>query len=219
MQLSAKTINILKNFATINPSIVLKPGGVISTISPNKTIMARATIPDVIDDVYGVYTLNRFISVLSLIENPTFDFSSKSVKISDSSGDTSAEYFFSDPSVILVPPEREIKLPTVDVECKVNTKAFQLVMKGLGVLNLPEFAIVGDGSVISINGISSKGITNDYFRINLGSTDRVFRAIFMAENIKLIDGDYDLKISSKGISQFIGTEATYWVAVESGSTF
>ncbi len=219
MQLSAKTINILKNFATINPSVVIKPGSVISTISPSKTIMARATVPDVFEEIYGIYALNRFISAISLIENPTVVFLNNIAKISDSTGDISIEFTLSDPSVILVPPEKEIKLPTVDVECKLSTKTIQSVLKGIGVLNLPEFAIVGDGNVISIKGIDSKIPNTDTYNINIGSTDRVFRAIFRVENIKLIDGDYDLKISSKGISQFIGTEATYWVAVESGSTF
>jgi hypothetical protein len=217
MQLSAKTINILKNFSTINPSIVLKQGNVISTISPNKTIMARATVPDEFDGTYGIYALNRFISSLSLFETPELQFGSESVRIQGEN--RSILYHFSDPSVIMVAPEKEIKLPSVDVEFKATNKDIQNVMKALGVLGLPEIAVVGDGNNISLQAIDSKSGTADNYSINVGETNLAFRAIFRAENMKMMDGDYEVKISSKGISQFVGLEATYWIAVESSSNF
>lgn len=217
MQLSAKTINVLKNFSSINPSIVLKPGNVISTISPNKTIMARATVPDEFTGLYGIYQLNRFISALSLFENPELDFGREAVTIH--SENRSTEYHYSDPSVIMVAPEKEIKLPTVDVEFILTNKNMQNVMKALGVLSLPEIAVVGDGSVISLRAIDSKVPAADNYSIVVGETDLAFRAIFRAENMKMMDGDYTVKISSKGISQFIGLDATYWIAIEASSTF
>jgi hypothetical protein len=217
MQLNAKTINILKNFSTINPSIVLKPGNVVSTISPNKTIMARANVPDEFTGTYGIYALNRFISALSLFENPELDFGSEFVRIS--AENRSVQYHFSDPSVIMVAPDKEIKLPTVDVAFKLTNKDIQTVMKALGVLSLPEIAVVGNGDKISLQAIDSKAGTADNYSINVGETDLAFRAIFRAENMKMMDGDYEVKISSKGISQFVGVEATYWIAVESTSTF
>lgn len=217
MQLSVKTINILKNFSSINPSIVLKPGGTISTISPNKTIMARATVPDQFEGVYGFYALNRFISAYSLFDNPELDFGRESVTIS--SDNRSIVYHYSEASVIMVAPEKEIKLPTVDVLFNLTNKDIQTVMKALGVLGLPEIAVVGDGNRVSLQAIDSKVSTSDNYNIIVGETDLVFRAIFRSENMKMMDGDYEVRISSKGISQFIGLEATYWIAVETSSTF
>ncbi len=217
MQLSAKTINILKNFSTINPSIVLKPGSIISTISPNKTVMARATVPDEFVGTYGIFSLNRFISALSLFENPEVDFGSQSATIH--SGKQTMDYPFCEVSVVMVAPEKEIKLPTVDVEFKLSNKDIQSVMKGLGVLSLPEIAVIGDGDNVYLCAIDSKSGSSGEYKISVGETDKVFRAIFRAENLKMTDGDYDVRISSKGISQFIGLEATYWIAVEASSTF
>jgi hypothetical protein len=128
-------------------------------------------------------------------------------------------YHYSDPSVIMVAPEKEIKLPTVDVHFNLTNKDIQTVMKALGVLSLPEIAVVGDGSNVSLQAIDSKVSTDDNYSIKVGETDLVFRAIFRAENMKMMDGDYEVKISSRGISQFIGLEATYWIAVEASSTF
>lgn len=217
MQLSAKTINVLKNFSTINPSIVLKPGSVITTISPNKTIIARAAVPDEFGGVYGIYMLNRFISTLSLFESPDLEFGKESVTIR--SDNRSTVYHYSDPAVILVAPDKELKLPSVDVEFELTNKSFQAVMKALGILGLPEIAVVGDGETVSLQAIDSKAGSADTYSINVGQTDLVFRAIFRAENMRMMDGDYAVKISSKGISQFIGLEATYWIAIEASSTF
>lgn len=217
MQLNAQTLNILKNFSTINPSIVVKPGKVLTTISPSKTILAKANIQDNFDTVFGIYALNRFLSSLSLFDKPELTFNDSSVKIS---GDNrSITYHYSDPSIILVPPEKDIKLPSVDAECKLTNKDIQSVIKALGVLDLPEIALVGDGERISLQAMDSKNAASDIYSIDVGETDRVFKAIFRAENLKMIEGDYTLKISSKGISQFIGTDVTYWVAIESSSQF
>lgn len=217
MQLSAKTINILKNFSSINPSILLKPGNVISTISPNKTVMARATVPDEFEGTYGIFSLNRFISALSLFENPEVDFGSQSATIR--SGKQAMDYPFCEASVVMVAPDKEIKLPTVDVEFKLSNKDIQSVMKGLNVLSLPEIAVIGDGDNVYLCAIDSKAGSSGEYKISVGETDKVFRAIFRAENLKMTDGDYDVMISSKGISKFIGLEATYWIAVEASSTF
>lgn len=217
MKLSARTLHLLKNFSTINPSIVLKPGGVAATISPNKTILARASISDEIPNVVAIYNLSRFISTLSLFENPDLDFGDKSVRISD--GNRSVVYHYADASIIMAPPEKQIKLPTNDAECFITNKDFQNITKALSVLGLPEIAIVGDGENISLEAIDTKNPTADTFSIVVGQSTNVFRAIFKSENLKIMDGDYTVTISSKGISQFVGTEVSYWIAVESTSTF
>jgi len=217
MKLSARTINILKNFSTINPSIVLKPGNTIATISTNKTIMARATCPDEFTNVIAIYNLARFISTMTLFDDPDLEFGTNAVQIS--SGKKSNTYHYADPSVILAPPEKEIKLPSVDVDCFLTNKDIQDVTKAMNVLGLPELAVVGDGSNIMLQAVDVKNPSADEYSIVVAETDKVFRAVFRSENLKLMDGDYQLMISSKGISQFVGTEASYWIAVEASSTF
>ena len=217
MQLNPHTLGILKNFSTINPSIVVKPGKALTTISPSKTILAKANIQDQFETIFGIYALNRFLSALSLFDKPELDFGDSSVKISG--GNRAITYHYSDPSVILVPPEKDIKLPSVDAECTLTNKDIQSVLKALGVLSLPEIALVGDGERVSLQAVDSNNGSSDTYSIDVGESDRVFRAIFRSENLKMIEGDYTLKISSKGISQFIGTDVTYWVAIEASSQF
>ena len=42
MQLSTDTVEVLKNFSTINPNLVIEPGQKLHTISESKTVMAKA---------------------------------------------------------------------------------------------------------------------------------------------------------------------------------
>lgn len=179
--------------------------------------MARATVPDNFNGTYGIYALNRFISALSLFESADIEFGTESARIS--SNNRSIVYHYSDPSVILVPPEREIKLPSVDVEFRLTNKDIQTVMKALGVLGLPEIAVVGDGSTVSLQAVDTKAGSADTYSIDVGETDKAFRAIFRAENMKMMDGDYTARLSSKGISQFVGMDIEYWIAIESTSTW
>ena len=89
----------------------------------------------------------------------------------------------------------------------------------MNVLGLPELAVVGEGTNVMLQAIDVKNPSAVEYSIVVAETDKTFRAVFRAENLKLMDGDYQLTISSKGISQFTSTEATYWIAVEASSTF
>jgi hypothetical protein len=216
MKLSQNTINVLKNFSSINPSIIIKPGNSLATMSPNKTIMAKANVTEAFTGTYGIYALNRFISVLSLFDDPELQFDTETITVGSEGKKTT--YYLSDTSVLLAVPDREIKLPSVDVEVKLTNKDLQSVMKALGVLGLSELAVVGDGAEVSLQAVDTSNKTKDAYSIRIGTTDKVFKAVFRSENLKIMDGDYDLKISSRGISQFVGTEVTYWIAVEAASS-
>jgi hypothetical protein len=216
MKLSQNTINVLKNFSSINPSIIIKPGNSLATMSPNKTIMAKANVTEAFTGTYGIYALNRFISVLSLFDDPELQFDTETITVGSEGKKTT--YYLSDTSVLLAVPDREIKLPSVDVEVKLTNKDLQSVMKALGVLGLSELAVVGDGAEVSLQAVDTSNKTKDAYSIRIGTTDKVFKAVFRSENLKIMDGDYDLKISSRGISQFVGTDVTYWIAVEAASS-
>ena len=145
MKLSVQTINVLKNFSGINRSIVFRPGTTLATMSSNKTIVAKATVPDEFTNTFGIYQLNEFIGALSLIDNPDLDFGDNFVTIRGD-GDSEIVFHYAEISTIISPPEKDIKLPTVDVEVSLSNKDIQKVSKALNLFGLPELAIVGDGN-------------------------------------------------------------------------
>jgi hypothetical protein len=217
MKIDANTLNILKNFAKINPSIIIMEGNTLKTISPSKTIMAKANVPTNFGNRFAIYNLDRFISTLSLFENPDLDFSEKFVDISDSNKNT--HYTYADENTIAKVPEKEINLPSIDVSFRLSNDNLKDVERALGVLGLPEIIVSGDGTNISLQAADTKNPSGDVYSIVIGATDKTFKAIFKSENIKIIPGDYDVDISARGISNFKGNEAEYWIAVESTSTF
>jgi hypothetical protein len=217
MKLSARTIQILKSFSLINPSIVFDEGNTIKTISPTKTVMAKATVPDNFT-AFAIYDLSRFIGVLSLFKEPELEFNGKIITIKGNSGE-SISYTCADPSNIVTPPSKDIKLPSEDVNFTLEEEVFGKTQKALSVLGLPEFAVVGDGTKIYLQAVDSKNPTSDIYKVEVGETDLTFRAIFKSDNLKIIPGKYDVTISSKGLSCFVGDDVTFWIATEASSNF
>lgn len=218
MKLSEQTIGILKNFATINPSVLIKAGNVMSTMSPQKTIIAKATVEESFPQQFAIYELAKFLGVLSLFKEPELEFSERQVMIR--SGKQSVNYTYADPSMIVAPPERDIVFPEADVEFNITQEQLQRVVRAAGVLQLPEIAVTGDGHIITVTATSSKNPTTDVFCIEVGETTNSFSMIFEVDNIvKLIQTDYNVKISSKGLSQFTANNILYYVATKANSTF
>lgn len=217
MKIDTNTINVLKNFAKVNPSIVFPEGNVLKTMSPSKTIMAKSEVTTHFEKRFAIYNLDRFLSTLSLFNDPELTFKDKFVEISDVN--SKIRYTYAEETTITKAPDKEIILPSIDVTFTLSNENLKSVEKGAGILQLPEIIVVGDGSTISLQAADSKNPTSDVFSIEIGSTDKVFKAIFKSENIKIIPGEYTVSISARGISHFVGKEAEYWIAVEQSSTF
>jgi hypothetical protein len=217
MKLDARTTQVLKSFATINPSIVFKPGNTIATISPTKTILAKAKVQQDFDAVFGIGDLGRFLSTLSLFENPSMELSDSAVLIKGNG--RKITYRFTSLDVIMTPPDKEIKFPEAEVSFRLEGVELQEVQKALAVLTLPEVAVVGDGKSIMLQAIDSKNPSADNYSVVVGETKDTFRMIFLAENLKVLPGSYDVLISSRGLSKFSNDELEYYIAVESNSEF
>lgn len=217
MKINPKTLSVLKNFAGINPSIIVKPGSVVKTLSSGKTVLARAEVPDTFEKQFAIYNMSQFIACISMFTDPDLDFGDTAVRISDAK--RSFTYHYADPSIIVAPPEKDITIPSQDAHFRLTNGDYGNVTKALGILGVPEVAVVGDGEKIMLQAVDSKTTSSNFYSIDVGETDKVFRAIFKSENLKMIPDDYDVVLSSAGISKFSGAEATYFVAIEATSTF
>jgi len=218
MKIDATTISVLKNFAKINPSILIQEGNVLKTMSTNKTIMAKATVSTVFTKRCAIYDLDRFLSSFSLYDNdPDLDFVENKIMLSIN--DKNGTCVYADESNITKPPEKELTLPSIDASFKLTNSNLKDIERALGILGVTDIVVAGDGSVISIQAYDMKNPSSDNFSIKIGTTDKIFKAVFKSENIKIIPGDYDVDICAKGISRFTGKEVEYWIAVESTSTF
>ena len=220
MKLSDITLSLLKNFSTINQSILFKQGSKLRTISVMKNIYAEASIGENLPKDFGIYDLNQFLNGLTLHNSPDLDFTNDGhVVIKE--GRMRSKYFFADPGVIVTPPDKEIEIPSVDVSFELSTNQLDKLLKAAAVYQLPDFCAVGGAGVVQLVVRDKKNDTSNSFSVIVGETDKEFTFNFKIENIKIIPGTYDVSISQKLMSKFVSKDydLKYYVALEPDSTF
>ena len=223
MKLSKHTLNMLKNFSDINMSIEIKKGNVLRTVSVQKNILAQAELEDEFPKDFAIYELNRFLGAVSLFDDPELEFNAKSVNIGTTKH--SADYVYCDPSMIVTPPENNITFPDPEVKFTLTQDSLSQVMRASNVLGTPEIAIEGGphpNDSIRIKALDVNNDSTDTFQVVLDEkSGHTFRFVFKTENMKMVSGNYDVEISSKGISHFSlqGEKLQYWIATESTSNF
>ena len=220
MKLSDKTISVLKNFSSINQSILFKEGRKLRTISVMKNILAEATVTEEFMKDFGIYDLNQFLNGLSLHSSPELDFANDGyVMIRE--GKSRSKYFFADPNVIVTPPEKAIQLPSEDVTFELSTDQLEKLLKASAVYQLPDLAAVGENGVVKLVVRDKKNDTSNEYSINVGLTDQEFSFNFKVENIKILPGTYEVVISQKLLARFVNNNfnLTYFIALEPDSTF
>ena len=220
MTLCDNTLMVLKNFAGINNSILVKKGSKLCTMSVAKNILAEADINEDFPREFGIYDLNQFLNGLSLHQDPNLDFS-EDTYLTIREGKRRVKYFFADPQVIVTPPEKEIDLPTKDVCFQIESVTLDKLLKAAAVYQLPDLSAVGKDGVIKLVVRDKKNDTSNEFAIVVGETDKDFVFNFKVENIKIIPGAYDVVISSKLLSKFTNTNMSlvYYIALEPDSVF
>ena len=220
MKLSEKTLTLLKNFSNINQSILFKQGSSLRTISVMKNILAEATIDEDLPTDFGIYDLGQFLNGLALHTRPELDFQNEGyVYIKE--GRMRSKYFFADPKVIVTPPEKEITLPSEDVNFTLSTDQLDKLLKAAGIYQLPDLTVVCKNGVVKIQVRDRKNDTSNDFAITVGETDDTFSFNFKVENIKILPGTYDVVVSKKLLSRFTSQNYNlkYYIALEPDSTF
>ena len=220
MKLSDKTLTLLKNFSSINQSILFKQGSSLKTISVMKNILAEATIEEDLPTDFGIYDLNQFLNGLGLHQSPELDFANDGYVVIRE-GKSRTKYFFADPNVIVTPPDKEITLPSEDVSFELSTSQLDKLLKAAAIYQLPDLAVVGGEGVVKILVRDKKNDTSNDYSVVVGETDSTFSFNFKVENIKIVPGTYDVVVSQKLLSRFTcrDYDLKYFIALEPDSTF
>jgi hypothetical protein len=221
MKVSDTTINLLRNYANINQSIEFREGKILKTVSPLNTILASVEIEEEFPRTFPIYELNRFLGTLALFQNPELDFTDNGVTISDSNHEATYRYCGSS-SMFQTPPDKNITFPDAEVSFELSLEQFKKTINAANTLGLPEVVVEGDGTEIRLLVSDTGNVSSDIFSTKVGIADRTFRMIFKTENLnKIMEGTYNVKLSSKRISHFKRTTDSlqYWIALEQNSTY
>lgn len=200
---SKNTLSILKNFSSLNSNLLVKPGNVIKTITPSKNGMAIATVDESFDVEFGIWDLNKFLGVVSLFNNPTFDFGEKSVKIKNG-GDSVVNFYYSEPRLLTF-PTKDVNMPGVNVSITLTEKEFSELQKAASVMQLPDLSFTSENKkILGMVSDLSDPTTNSY-KIILENkySGPSFLFNFKMENIKILPGDYVINFAKNVVGEFV----------------
>ena len=222
MELSENTLQVLKNFSTINQNLMIRAGKGIKTISEARNVLATAKVDVEFPQDFGIYDLNEFIGVLGLVDTPRLKFDTEYVTVSDSTGRSKVKYFFS-PEETLTTPQKDINMPEADVKFTLDNDTLNKLKRAASALGHNEVTISGNNGILSLSVVESQNSTSNAFSIDIDGEfgNATFNFILNIANLKILPGDYDVAISSKLISNFKHKEqnVNYWIALEKTSTF
>ena len=223
MKLSEHTVDVLKNFASINQNLVIKEGSTLTTMSAMKNIVAKAEVEESFDKEVAIYDLNEFLASISLFTSPILEFDDGFVTIKEENNPkNSLKYFYSDPSVV-TSPNKTITMPSKEVSFKLNGENLNKLKRAAGVIQAPDLVLEKKNTDVFLTVKDKKNDTANTFSIDVDTVadGSDFKFFFKVENLKLMDGDYDVDISSKNISHLASSnkDVEYWVALEPESSY
>jgi len=222
VSISNDTLSVLRNFSSINPNVVLKPGQEVKTISEAKNILAVADIAEDFPTEMGIYDLNEFLSVVNLVNDPQLNFGDNHVDVVG--GNSKVKYFFSDSS-ILTTPQKDITMPDCEVTISFTDDILSQIRKAASALGHSEMSISATEDGVNIKVFDSKDSSANIYNIQLandaGYKEGQFEFVININNLKLLDGDYEVNISSKLISEWKNTTkpVRYYIALEKNSNY
>ena len=218
MKLSSQTINVLKNFSTINQNLVIKEGSNITTMSAMKNIIAKAKVEETFAKEFAIYDLNEFLSALSLFTVPDLDFQNDFVVITEEGSSKSLKYWYSDPSVV-TSPTKDITMPSTEITFNFSSDCLAEITRAASVIGAPDMVL--ENGKLRVTDKKNDN-ANDYAtELDVPVSDIDYKFWFKVENLKLLPGAYGVKVSSKKISEFTNSnvDVSYFIALEPESSY
>lgn len=219
MKISDNTRDVLKNFSTINSGIRVKTGNKLETISNMKNILAVATVSEEFPQDFSIYNLPEFLGATSLLEDPDFQFNDTSLSITDNN--SAMNYFFASEGMVTA-PDKMITMPNAEITFDLSSTLLNDLNKAASVLGVNDLVLKSDGSTITLEVTDKKNTTSNTFSRIVGEGDgNVYNMNFKIENLKVLDGNYTVSVSSKGISHFNNKDIDleYFIALEPDSKY
>ena len=223
MELSDRTLAVLKNYANINPNIVFEEGNNVRTVSVARNVFSRTTVSEQFPAGFGIYDLNEFLNVLGLVDKPVLSFEKDYVVVCDATGRSKVKYFYSDPDM-LTSPSKDINLPEFEVKFVLDNGTLGRIKRAAQALGHNEISIRPNNGSIQISVLDTKDATSNAFTIDVDGSyeDGVdFNFVLNVNNLKIVNEDFEVNISKKLISQFksVQSDIEYFIALEKSSTF
>jgi hypothetical protein len=216
--LSNQTKDVLENYSTINGSILIHEGSQLKTINVGENLISQYDCSEIFPQTFAIYDLNQFLAGLSLFQNPVLEFNNAEYLTIRGDG-RSAKYYFSDPEITLkTAPDRKVNFPGSDIEFSITGSELKALRKAANVYGIPDLVFKSfAGGTVSLNLCDRENETsNVYSQEILGDNTGEYELAMKMEHVNLVPGNYDVKISSKLITQWNHSSLplVYYIALE-----
>ena len=214
MKVSNEMCDVLKSFSGINQSIWVDEGNVLRTISPAKTILAKATVEEDFNSPFGIYDLNQFLGCLSLVDNAEIDLKDTYMRIHNDRN--KIKYGYVEKDIITTPPAKEMELPSEDVSFILTNDVMQKVMQSCNVMQFPNVVVEVKDNQLSLVACDVKNPGGNRFEAFVCEHEGEYSFTYRSDNLKVMPFDYNVNISDKGISKWSSRpeKVEYFIALE-----
>lgn len=220
MKISDETIEVLKNFSTINSSLLFKKGNTLSTISPLKNVLAVAKINEKFPKEFAIFDLSKMIVKMSLYKKFDLDFLDDRLEIISDDSKSKSSIKYCAQNVFATPPDKNISVDDAEVTFKLTQSSLELQLKNAGSSASPNFVFKGEDGKIKFIATDVDDDSSDKNETIIGETDKEFEIVMKVDNFKIIPGTYNVEISDRGLSKFtnVDRDILYFIAIEAGKS-
>ena len=200
MNISPETLDILRNFSSINSVLTVKEGNELKTVSAMKNIYAKAIVSENFDKEHSIYDLSEYLGAVSLFDTPTFEFNAEKVIVSE--GDNNVTYYYADPQMV-ISPQKDINMPEPEITFDLDEGVLDSLLKASSVLSLPDMVLTSDGNTVVLTVLDKKNATSNIFSKTVAQGNGSKYEMFIRmENISGKKGRWNQKYLCNIIKQF-----------------
>lgn len=217
MKLSEHTLTVLKNFSSINSSVVLQPGKIQKTLSVDQSVMVEAELPDEFPVKYGIYDLNQFLGNINALDKPDLEFNDNQVIMNN--GSMSLCYHGCSPDLISNPGDKTLTLPNSDVEFALQNLTLTKLLKLATMNDLDFLSVSVSGGEVKVTIHNDTKGTNMASIVvgNIPDTEKTGEFKFKTTKLQLLPYDYKVSISAGkfGVFENDTHKIKYFISLES----
>jgi hypothetical protein len=219
MELSKRTINILKTFSSVNEGLVFKPGNSLRTISSDQGIFIEAEIDEKIPSQFAIADLALFLRNIEAADKTEIELTDKAAILTSSY--SRVKYGYGSEKIIKQPPDKSLDdaLSRSVADFTVTKDQLSRIVRFIEINNLKSVTVGSDGSKIYMSASDDQNPDSVNVRLDIGNVadddTQVWQEKLEFDRLsKLPAGsDFNVKVVPKAFIAFFGDRTSFFMAV------
>lgn len=227
MPVSKETKQVLQNLNFINSNLYIAAGKRLRSMSDNETQYAEILIGDEFPEDMYIYDLGKFLSLMSLFEEPVVrgHGNGEYCSILNSGSERSrADFYYAPPDTITSPPEGEVVIDEedTDVVFDIDYQTLQALIKATNIIEGKYIKIANDDGKIVISAVRKDIPDTNSYTVVVGDDgqDNDYEIFINTAHLNLLPSDYGVRINSEcAVFESSDDRFRYVIGISEDSTF